>query len=115
MFVVVPKPPNPALGADDVKPPNNVPPVLACCPNIAFGWLVAGVAPKPAVPNDVVPVPKEAPLAAGAVGPNKPVVGWPNGFAPPNGVVVLAGDAPFDKLKNKKSNNYCNAKIQINE
>lgn len=62
------------FGADDVNPPNRVPPVFAGAPNME-GWLVAGaVCPKPPAPNDVLVAPKVVPLA-GAVEPKRPVVG----------------------------------------
>lgn len=57
--------------------------------------MTGAVAPKPAVPNDVAPVPNVVPVAAGAVVPKRPVVGWPNGFAAPNGVAGFAAGVPI--------------------
>lgn len=37
VFVVLPKPPKPVLGADEVNPPNSAPPVLAGAPNNDVG------------------------------------------------------------------------------
>lgn len=58
---------------------------------------MAGVVPKAVFANPVEGVPKAFPACAGAVVPNNPPDGWPNavGFAAPNGVAVLAVDAPF--------------------